>query len=54
MIGHQTNQDLAQNGITFHYYNFMRVKKANQPDRVFAAARQEKGLTSLFIESFGA
>jgi len=54
MIGHQINQDLAQNGITFHYYNFMRIKNANQPDRVFASARQEKGLTSSFIESFGA
>ena len=54
MISHQINQDLQQNGVTFHYYNFMRLKKADQPEREFSAARDEKNLATTIIESFGA
>ena len=31
MIGHQLNQDLKANGVTFHYYNFMRLKQPGSP-----------------------
>lgn len=54
MIGHQINQDLTANGVTFHYYNFMRPKKPGTPDRVFPEAVQDKNLLSTAIENLGA
>ena len=54
MIGHQINQDLTANGVTFHYYNFMRPKKPGTPDRVFPKAVQDKNLLSTAIENLGA
>ena len=53
MIGHQVNQDLKGNGVTFHYYNFMRVKKPGTPDRVFPSANEDKNIVSTAIESLG-
>ena len=52
MIGHQINQDLQQNGLTFHYYNFMRVKRGE--DRTFVQAVHEKNLFNTAIVSLGA
>lgn len=54
MIGHNINQDLQQNGITFHYYNFMRAKRFGHKDRDFIAPKENKNLLSSAIESFGA
>ena len=54
MIGHQINQDLTANSVTFHYYNFMRPQKPGTPDRVFPKAVQDKNLLSTAIENLGA
>lgn len=53
MIGHQVNQDLKSNGVTFHYYNFMRIKKGSKPDRDFPNAVESKNIISTAIESLG-
>ena len=53
MIGHQVNQDLKSNGVTFHYYNFMRIKKGSKPDRDFPNAVENKNIISTAIESLG-
>ena len=52
MIGHQLNQDNTQNGLTFHYYNFMRVKRGG--DQQFIQAVHDKNLVNSAFESLGA
>ena len=54
MIVHQLNQDPKANSVTFHYYNFMRLKKPGSPDRIFPKAVEDKTLLSTAIENLGA
>ena len=54
MIVHQLNQDPKANGVTFHYYNFMRLKKPGSPDRIFPKVFEDKNLLSTALENLGA